>query len=158
MIDNIENANIYYHGAGWAGALAAESNLAMDSIHASALSLAPPTPKATGDWPLLWRAWIAAAERGVAVQIYLPSPTQIHPATKGNIGAMRALIAAGISVHMVQGNNLLHAKTCVIDAHSVWIGSGNFTAAAAHHNFEAYLRADCPKIARELITRWESLP
>jgi len=153
----ITGAEIYYHGEGWAEHMAEQCALARKSIHISALSMLPPGQNATGDWPELWRAWCAAARRGVRVDIWLPSPTGIHPATKGNIGAGRAIVAAGLGIHFVQGNKLLHAKTVVIDAASVWIGSGNFTAAAAHHNYEAYLQARCPKIARQLIERWEGL-
>jgi phosphatidylserine/phosphatidylglycerophosphate/cardiolipin synthase-like enzyme len=82
---------------------------------------------------------------------------QHAPATRGNYGAGRACTAAGIHIHYVTGNRLLHAKTCIIDKHAIWIGSGNFTAAAAHHNHEAYLRADCAKIAAEIVSRWEAL-
>lgn len=157
MNSEIESANIYYHGNGWAEHMAEACSMAQKTIHVSALSMLPPGPNATGDWPELWRAWCAAARRGVQVHIWLPSPTSIHPATKGNTGAGRQIIAAGMHIHYVQPPGLLHAKTCVIDAASVWIGSGNFTAAAAHHNHEAYLQARCPKIARQIIARWESL-
>ena len=138
--------------------MAEQCALAQTTIHISALSMLPPTPNAIGDWPELWRAWCAAARRGVRVRIWLPAPMQNNAATRGNVNTGRIAVAAGIGINLLSGNRLLHAKTCVIDASSVWIGSGNFTAAAAHHNHEAYLRADCPAIARELIERWESLP
>ncbi|MFA5825507.1 MAG: phospholipase D-like domain-containing protein [Gallionellaceae bacterium] len=149
--------NLAYHGAGWAKALADECAKAVGGIHISALSMLPPTPNATGHWPELWAVWCAAVQRGVRVGVWLPAPTAIHPATKGNAGAGRRIQEAGMEIHYITGNQLLHAKTCVIDARSVWIGSGNFTAAASHHNHEAYLRADCEEIARQLIQRWESL-
>lgn len=150
-------ANIEYHGESWAAALAADCTGAQSSILASALSLLPPTPNASGSWPELWRAWKAAAARGVRVAVWLPVPSPIHPATRGNFGAGRACTENQIEIHYIAGARLLHAKTCIIDARVVWIGSGNFTAAAAHHNHEAYLRADCAKIAHELASRWEAL-
>ena len=157
MNPEIQSAQLFYHGAGWAGAMAAECAAAQKSIHASALSMHTPTPNAAGDWPELYRAWCAAARRGVRVAIWLPAPTQIHPATKGNITAGRSASASGIEVHYIIGNRLLHAKTAVIDGTSIWVGSGNFTAAAAHFNHEAYLQAKCPHIAKQMIARWESL-
>lgn len=157
MISHSEAANVTYHGAGWCAALAAECAAAQHSIHMSALSMHAPTPHAHGAWPDLWSALTAAAARGVAVHIWLSAPSTIHPATRGNITAGRAAAARGVVPHFVTGTNLLHAKTAVIDARAVWVGSGNFTSAAAHHNHEAYLRADCPRIAAELIHRWQSL-
>ena len=150
-------SNVMYHGEGWAEAMGEACALAMDSIHVSALSILPPTSNASGDWPELWRAWCAASRRGVAVDIWLPSPNEKAPATLGNGTAGRAIVDSGMNVHFVQGTRLLHAKTCVIDAATVWIGSGNFTAAAAHHNYEAYLEAHSQVIAQCLIERWQGL-
>lgn len=152
-----DHTNLQFHGAGWAQAMRADCRAAARTIHASALSLQPPTPHGTGHWPELWGEWKAAAARGVRVGIWLPTPSNIYPATLGNFGAGRAAEEAGIHVHFVNGNRLLHAKTCIIDGLTVWIGSGNFTAAAAHYNHEAYLRADCSRIAQELVARWEAL-
>lgn len=152
-----DQANISYHGNNWADALAAACSQARETIHISALSMHPPSANAIGDWSRLWRAWCDAVRRDVLVAIWLPIPSPIHPATLRNTTAGRAILAAGMQIHYVKGPRLLHAKTAVIDARSVWIGSGNYTAAAAHHNHEAYLQADCPRIARAVIARWESL-
>lgn len=157
MNTSSDTTNLTYHGAGWAKALAAECAQAARTIHISALSMLPPTPNASGHWPELWTEWCKAVARGIQVDVWLPAPTGIHPATKGNVGAGRRIQEAGMRLHYVTGNQLLHAKTCIIDARSVWIGSGNFTAAAAHHNYEAYLRADCDAIAHALIERWQSI-
>jgi len=157
MSPEIKSANLYYHGEGWAEHMAAECEKALRSIHISALSMLPPTPHAQGSWPELWRAWCAAAKRGVRVDVWLPAASPIHPATKGNRGAGNTIQLSGMYIHHVTGNRLLHAKTCVIDEQQIWIGSGNFTAAAAHHNYEAYLRADCPEIARQIVARWKNL-
>jgi len=157
MIAAIETSVISYHGQGWAGALARSCAGARRSIYLSALSLHPPTPNAQGEWPELWRAWCAAVQRGVTVDMWLPAPSPVHPATARNSTAGRTASEAGITMHYVTGVKLLHAKSAVIDAAEIWIGSGNFTAAAAHHNHEAYLQAICPRIAHELISRWKSL-
>lgn len=150
-------ANVYYYGAGWAAAMADQCAAAQRSIHISALSMIPPTQNATGDWPELWRTWCAAARRGLSVHIYLPSATTIHAATRGNNTAGRVIVANDMHIHLIKGNKLLHAKTVVIDDISVWIGSGNFTAAAAHHNHEAYLQTAHQQIARQLIERWGAI-
>jgi len=150
-------ASLQYHAEGWAVALAKDCAAAVRTIHLSALSLVPPTPNGHGSWPELWRALQAAASRGVYVHVWLPAPQPAHPATRGNIGAGRACAEAGINIHYVQGPRLLHAKTAVIDGTILFVGSGNFTAAAAHHNHEHYLRADCPAIAQQIVLRLLSL-
>ena len=150
-------AHLTYHGSGWAAAMAACCAAAQRTIHISALSLLPPTQNAAGHWPELWRAWCAAARRGVAVHIWLPAPMTNAPATRGNFGAGRAITEAGMHVHYVIGNQLLHAKQTVVDEIIIWIGSGNFTSAAAHFNHEAYLSANCPHIGAQIVARLKTL-
>lgn len=157
MTSEIIEQNLRYYGAEWAEVMADECRAASESIHVSALSLHPPTIHGSGAWPRLWKTWIEVAKKGIPINFWLPAPTKIHPATRNNTVSGAAIVANGMFVHYVTGNRLLHAKTCIIDAKSVWIGSGNFTAAASHHNHEAYLRADCPAIAERIITRWKSL-
>jgi phosphatidylserine/phosphatidylglycerophosphate/cardiolipin synthase-like enzyme len=158
MTDQINNVGIYYHGADWAAAMRAECDHAQTSILITALSVLPPGRDASGPWPELYAAWKTAAQRGIKVRVWLPAPSAAHPATRQNHTSAIKMAAAGLFPHLVPGAKLLHAKTCTIDCKSVWIGSGNFTCAAAHHNHEAYLRADCAHIARELAARWEQLP
>jgi phosphatidylserine/phosphatidylglycerophosphate/cardiolipin synthase-like enzyme len=149
--------NVTYCGVGWAAALAHECSRARTSIILSALSMQPPTPKASGDWPQLWRAMCEAPKRGVRVRVLLPAPSPIYPATKGNFRAGSELTKEGVEINYIKGPKLLHAKTAIIDNRAVWIGSGNLTAAAAHHNHEAYIRLDSERIACDLLKRWEAL-
>jgi phosphatidylserine/phosphatidylglycerophosphate/cardiolipin synthase-like enzyme len=148
---------VTYHDTEWCEAMAAQCATARYSIHISALSMLPPTPNATGQWPTLWREWCAAARRGVRVDIWLPAPSAIYPASLGNLSAARKIVEAGMFIHSVPGNKLLHAKTCVIDKCSVWVGSGNFTAAAAHHNHESYMQTCSELIASRIVNRLESI-
>lgn len=157
MITTTEPTNVRWHGHDWAPAMLTEVEAAQKSITLTAFSMYPPTPKANGAWPQLYHALEAAAARGLAVHVYLPAPTPIHPGTRANAGAGRALTGAGIAIHYVTGARLLHAKTVTIDDLAVWIGSGNFTAAAAHFNHEAFIRLDCAKFAQELQARWRAL-
>jgi phosphatidylserine/phosphatidylglycerophosphate/cardiolipin synthase-like enzyme len=148
-------ANVSYHGESWGADMMEDCKRAAKSIHISALSMLAPTKNGSGSWPDLWNAWCAAAQQGVRIDIWLAAPSGIHPATRANVSAGYAIIGAGMYVHYITGNRLLHAKTAIIDAEIAWIGSGNFTAAAAHFNHEAYARIESEKIARQLITRWE---
>lgn len=151
----IENTNLYT--AKWAENMAHDCKAAQHSIHLTAISCLPPTEKAAGAWKELFSSWEDAAKRGVEVHIWLPVPNKAFPATLQNHTAGMKLSASGVFTHMVKGNRLLHAKTCIIDNRIAWVGSGNFTAAAANYNYEAYLRVDCAKIALDLRTRWELL-
>lgn len=151
------NANTQLHMAGWAAPLAAECQQARHSIIISALSCLPPRTNTPGHWPALWQAWADAAARGIAVTLYLPMPTNHHGATVQNLQVAATAAAAGLNCRLIKGPQLLHCKSVVIDRHAVWIGSGNFTAAACHHNHEAYMRADCPAFAERILARWEAI-
>lgn len=156
---NSENqpAQINYFDVDWCGSMAAQCATAQRSIHMSALSMQAPRQDAIGTWPDLWRELCAAARRGVRVDIWLPAPSPIYPASKGNQATGQRIVDEKMHVHFVTGNRLLHAKACVIDTASCWIGSGNFTAAAAHFNHESYLQTVCPVIAGRIISRLKTL-
>lgn len=150
-------SEIEYHGQDWAEGMLVDCEHAQRTIHISALSMHTPTIRSSGAWPELYKSWLAKSQQGVKIDIWLPQPSKTWPATLGNFSTGNKLAAAGLFPHFVKSNRLLHAKTCIIDAQIVWIGSGNFTAAAAHYNHEAYLRTYSPGIAEKLIDRWESL-
>lgn len=150
-------ATVTLHLEHWAEAMRADVAAATASVSLSALSLQPPITRTPGAWPALWHALTAAADRGVRVRLYLPQPTNTHPATRFNDATCAKASAAGIRCHLIRGPRLLHCKSLVIDATVSWIGSGNFTAAACHHNIEAYLRAADPAIAAAIQTRWDAL-
>jgi phosphatidylserine/phosphatidylglycerophosphate/cardiolipin synthase-like enzyme len=62
-----------------------------------------------------------------------------------------------MSVRFVPQPNLLHAKSLVVDGLIVWAGSGNMTAAAAHHNHELYIHFEHEEIARRIEARWNMI-
>jgi phosphatidylserine/phosphatidylglycerophosphate/cardiolipin synthase-like enzyme len=134
----------------WSTALRRDIEAATLCVALSSLSMLPPTPRQTGAWPALWHALVAAPGRGIACTIVLPKPTSVHPATLQNYKAATMLTAARVRVLWCPGPRLLHAKTCVIDKLIAWVGSGNFTQAAAAHNHEAWTRLADPAIAAHL--------
>jgi phosphatidylserine/phosphatidylglycerophosphate/cardiolipin synthase-like enzyme len=115
-------------------------NSAADAITMTALSLLPPRQIKNDDITRWWLALCDATARNVAVQVILAEPNIAHPATLRNATAADALATIGVQVALIPTTRLLHAKTAVIDNLVAWVGSGNFTAAAAHHNRELYLR------------------
>lgn len=148
---------IEVYSSDWAQTMADDCATAQDSIAASALSLLPPRHPSQTPFGRLWQSWVDAAARGVRVVIFLAAPSKHHPATAQNITAGRIAREAGILTRLVPQPGLLHAKTLVIDASRVWIGSGNFTAAAAHHNHEIYCRFDSPQCAARIVERWNNI-
>lgn len=147
----LSDSNITLHTTDWARAIADDIDASSSSIIMSALSLLPPTAAGSGPWPRLWRTLAAAAARHVPVAIYLPAPQLAHPATRANARAAHSAHRLGITIHLIRGPRLLHAKTAVIDARITYIGSGNFTAAACGPNHEFYARISCPELAAETI-------
>lgn len=146
-----------FHSAGWADRIAADVDRASMLITLSALSFAiPRKPGLTGQ-PRLWAALCDAVERRVSVSIYIPAMTPSHPATAHNNSAAYIASRAGMSVIQVPMPRLLHAKTVQIDAEISWIGSGNFTTAAASHNFEAWIRTTDRATAAQLNAFYRDL-
>ena len=141
----------------WAMPMATDCAAARLSITASALSLHALRRPSETPFGHLWAAWQCAAARGCTVDFFLAAPSKNHPATAQNLTAGGILRSAGMRAHFVPQPRLLHAKTLIIDARIVWIGSGNFTAAAAHHNHEIYCRFESPEIAQRIAARWQSI-
>jgi len=156
-VSTMQPTNIHYHETGWARALALQCNQAQTTISLCAMSLLVPRLNTKSEWAELWQSWCTAVQRGVRVDIWLAAPQQNAAATKGNASAGSALVAAKIGLHFVRGNKLLHAKTAVIDMQHVWIGSGNFTLAAATENHEAYISMHSPAIAQQITQRLRGL-
>ena len=140
--------------AGWAGRIAADLKTARESAILTALSILPPRPSQPSDLAAMIAEARAAAARGVAVIVVVPAPTKAHPATGRNASTARDLIADGVTVRLLNPANLLHAKTCTIDGRIAWVGSGNYTHAAATHNHEAWLRTTNPGAAYA-IAKWQ---
>lgn len=141
----------------WAQELAVDCANAAYGITISSLSMQPPRHPSLTDFGILWQSWVDATRRGVRVEFFLASPSKSHPATARNASAGALAFQAGMHVRYVPQPNLMHAKSIIIDDKTVWIGSGNMTAAAAHHNHEIYVRFEAPEIAARIKKRWESI-
>jgi len=142
-----QSPQIDFVAANWPLLMAADINTAKHSIRASALSMLPPVDTKRGPWPELWSAYLAAIDRGITVDVWLAAPQSAHPATRANGNAARYAHAHGIGIHQINGPRLMHAKCCLIDLTTVWIGSGNLTAAACGPNHEFWLRVISPTLA-----------
>ncbi len=140
----------------WAAPLAADIAAARYSVMISSLSMHPPRGRSGNNLGLLFDALAAAAARGVTVDIVLAAVSKSHPATAFNNAAAATLAALGCRAHFARPERLLHAKTCVVDFEIVWVGSGNWTAAAATFNHEAYIRAESCAMAATMRDHWIS--
>lgn len=149
----MENTTLHFE---WALPMAADIAAAQQSIVATSLSLHAPRKANGNNIGLLWDALAHAIDNGSSVHFFLANASKSHPATIMNYTAGEALHRIGAKVHFLNVANLLHAKTVAIDRSIAWVGSGNWTQAAAAHNREAYLRAACPAIADQLAARWLS--
>lgn len=121
--------------------MAHDAALAERSITLTALSMLIPGSASRGPWAALFRSLIAAAARGVRTEIVVAAPSRAHPATLQNATMARRAHDLGITVGLVPGPSLLHAKTALFDDIVAWSGSGNLTAAAATHNHEFFFRS-----------------
>lgn len=146
-----QNTELHFE---WAEPLAADIAAAQSSLLVTALSLHPMRKVSASPLGRLWLEIAGAAARGLLINFILPAPSRSHPATAMNGQAADALRAVGARCHFAPPARLLHAKTACIDARITWIGSGNWTAAAASHNHEAYVRTVCPVIAERISARW----
>lgn len=138
----------------WADRMAADLDAAKTSVLITSLSMHPPRANSQNAISRLWGAMQAAAARGVMVDVVLAATSKSHPATAFNNAAAQTLYAAGCRAHAAPVGRLLHAKTACIDDAIIWIGSGNWTAAASEYNHEAYLRAESPELAARLRGQW----
>lgn len=141
----------------WAQEMSSDIENAHASIVMSSLSFLPPRGTNCTSFGALWLALCAAALRGVKVDLFLPVPSNTHPATLQNITSANRAKCAGIDTNFVKLPRLLHAKSTVIDSLVCWIGSGNLTAAAANHNHEIYCRFENADIAERIVARWRAL-
>jgi cardiolipin synthase A/B len=84
----------------------------------------------------LEEALVAAARRGVEVDLILPSKTDQAKVVYAGRSHYTALLAAGVKIHE-RRDVKLHAKTVVIDG--VWsaVGSANFDSRSVRFNDEA---------------------
>lgn len=136
--------------SGWARELTEAINLADKKVTITALSFLPPRSHKPDEFGKLYSAIMSAAATGIDTTIILPMPSKEHPATAQNASAAATLRAIGCTVYLRASRNLLHAKTAIIDMAEAWVGSGNMTAAAAHHNREVWMFTDDPRAIAEL--------
>lgn len=139
----------------WALALAADIAAASWAVNITTLSFQIPRhPNDTPHGQLIAQI-LAAPLRGVRVNVSMPAPSKTHAACAFNLLSAKTLADAGCFVWWAPPANLLHAKTAVIDDNIAWVGSGNYTAAAANHNRECYMRAASHQLARDLLMHWK---
>jgi phosphatidylserine/phosphatidylglycerophosphate/cardiolipin synthase-like enzyme len=150
----MENTTLH---TAWAQPLADDIAQARHSVLLSSLSLQPRKPGSSNPVSRLWDALETAVRAGASIIFMLPQPSTSHPATAYNLTAANNLSALGARPVFAPPSNLLHAKTCAIDDRIIWIGSGNWTAAAAAHNREAYLRCESPALAQKLREHWQAV-
>ncbi len=87
-----------------------------------------------------------AAHRGVQIRILTNSlqATDQPPVHAGFANERRWMLKAGIKIHELQGPNMLHAKSMVIDGRIAMVGSYNFDMLSEKRNSEvALVVTDC---------------
>ncbi|MBZ8140923.1 cardiolipin synthase B [Rubrivivax gelatinosus] len=89
---------------------------AQRSVHLTMAYFAP-TPE-------MIAALVEAAQRGVDVQLVLPSRSDFRPVLHAGRSHYERLLAAGVQIHELQ-DAVLHAKTAVIDGVVSSVGSSN---------------------------------
>ena len=95
-----------------------------------------------------------AAGRGVQIRILTNSlESTDHPSVHaGFANERRWMLRAGIRIYELQGRNMLHAKSMVIDGRIAMVGSYNFDRLAESRNSEvALLVTDC-QFAKQVST------
>jgi len=102
------------------------------------------------------RALIAAAERGVRVEVMLPWP---HMDTRvsqlAGADAIAPLLKAGAAFHIFQPT-MYHAKLMLVDDTLSIVGSANFNRRSAWQDEEVCLVCLDPALARVLAADWEA--
>jgi len=102
------------------------------------------------------RALIAAAERGVRVEVMLPWP---HMDTRvsqlAGADAIAPLLRAGAAFHIFQPT-MYHAKLMLVDDTLSIVGSANFNRRSAWQDEEVCLVCLDPALARVLAADWET--
>jgi putative cardiolipin synthase len=115
--------------------------------------------------------------RGVRVRVLTNSllSTDVVPVHAGYRRYREPLLAAGVEIYEVKplpgkpnprngalkspssGQFSLHAKAFVFDRKRVFIGSANFDQRSLHLNTEIGLMIDSPELARQVVTRFETI-
>lgn len=93
------------------------------------------------------RALVAAARRGVEVDLLLAGRSDVPFARMATRSLHRRLLAAGVRIHEWD-DSVLHAKVAAIDTQLLLLGSFNLDAFSLA-NLEALVRVDDPEVARQ---------
>ncbi|MBV1799069.1 phosphatidylserine/phosphatidylglycerophosphate/cardiolipin synthase family protein [Siccirubricoccus sp. G192] len=100
-------------------------------------------------------ALVAAAERGVAVEVMLPWPhMDVRVSQLAGARAIAPLLEAGVAVQVYQPC-MYHAKVMLLDGQVSVIGSANFNRRSAWQDEEVFLVCHDPALATVLAEDWE---
>ena len=93
------------------------------------------------------------AQRDVKIRVKIDTAKGAEKKESKLIATLRA---AGISVQSVAANGRNHNKFAVVDDSTVITGSYNWTV-KAESNFENLLVLNCPELAKQYASEWESI-
>lgn len=85
--------------------------------------------------PRVVRSLLRAVQRGVRVQLIVPSISDVPTIQLMSRAYLAPLLDAGVEIYQRQGT-ILHAKVMLIDDYWVTLGSANFDFRSFHRNYE----------------------
>lgn len=141
----------------WAQVLTGAIKNAKQSIDIITFSMTPPRAASANDFTELWDSMVQASARGLVIVIHMPKPTRSHPATLGNLGAAQVAFKSGIETCFLSPVKMVHSKCAIIDRELIFIGSGNWTTAAATRNHETYCSFASKSSAEKMLADWRTL-
>ncbi|HWU90446.1 MAG TPA: phosphatidylserine/phosphatidylglycerophosphate/cardiolipin synthase family protein [Kofleriaceae bacterium] len=102
----------------------------------------------------LRRAMMRAVKRGVEVHVMVPGNSDVRLVEWASLYVLRRLAQAGVKVRRWRGE-MMHAKTCVVDAAWSTIGSYNFDSMSRFNNLEVTVEILDPTVAGKLVECYE---
>jgi phosphatidylserine/phosphatidylglycerophosphate/cardiolipin synthase-like enzyme len=100
---------------------------------------------------------VAAANRGVQVEVVLERGQDVNDLSRNNSETAERLKRGGIRVCLDAPDRQTHTKLVVIDRRHVLIGSHNLTQSALRYNHEASVWIDSAPLAEEALRYMKSL-
>jgi cardiolipin synthase len=97
---------------------------------------------------------VAAARRGVRVDLLLPGETDVPLVRWAGRDSYSFLLGAGVRIHEYSGS-VLHAKAAVFDDEILAAGSANLDYRSFRHNLEVALHIFRGETAREAAVEFE---
>lgn len=92
-----------------------------------------------------------AAKRGVQVKVILEvASDRTNDLTRQNMKTKTLLEEKGVTVYLDSPKKTTHTKLVLVDEHSVFMGSHNFTSSALKHNNEISVLIEQPQLARKV--------